>query len=160
MPIMVSWRQTQLPVGWGVPVDRHGIWWIWWEVAIVEDHGVTRERRRFQQKVSQWWAWPHASWSEHRKKSGNRVLVTGIHEGENQSLVGVEVVSKGPGVGSKCSRYYNWSTHRDLWRKSKCDPSVDSVLLWEDWPGALILSLLRIWTKVSKILIDKVLNWS
>lgn len=158
MPIMVSWGQTQLPVGWGDPVDRQhlmnmvrsGYCWGSWSYQGEEE--VPAE--------SQPVVWPHASWSEHRKKSGSRVLVTGIHEGENQSLVGVEVVSKGPGVGSKCSRYYNWSTHRDLWRKSKCDPSVDSVLLWEDWPGALILSLLRIWTKVSKILIDKVLNWS
>lgn len=35
--------------------------------------------------------------SEHHKRSGNTVLATGNQEGNIQSLVGVEIVSKGMG---------------------------------------------------------------
>lgn len=73
--------------------------------GIVQDQGVTRQKWKFQQKISQWCARPHATGSEHHKKSGSRVLVTGIHKGGHQSLMGVVVFSKGPGMGSKCSRY-------------------------------------------------------
>lgn len=117
MPIMVNWRQTNCQ--WGEEFQL-----MWHQESMSESDCCsgsrnTREQWKFHLKINQWWSMTNTAWSKHRKRSESRVPVTTIQEGGIQSLAGVEIVGKDPGIGCKCSRYWNWSAHGEKRERNK-----------------------------------------